>query len=240
MADQAYDVIVVGARCAGSPLAMLLARQGHRVLLVDRATFPSDTVSTHVIHPPGVAALRRWGLLDQVVATGCPPVGRYSFDFGPIALAGAPGTADVALRVRAAAHPARQDPGGRRRGRRRRGPRGVHRRGGAGRRRPGDRHPRPRPRRGVRCGAGPRGGRRRRPQLGGRQDGGTGGRTRTTPPLTVGYYSYWSNLPTDTFEAYSRPGRGWAVCPTNDGLTLVIGGWPHAELADHRNDVEAT
>jgi 2-polyprenyl-6-methoxyphenol hydroxylase-like FAD-dependent oxidoreductase len=55
----------------------------------------------------------------------------------------------------------------------------------------------------------------------------------------VGYYSYWSNLPTDTFEAYSRPGRGWAVCPTNDGLTLVVGGWPHAELAEHRNDVEA-
>jgi 2-polyprenyl-6-methoxyphenol hydroxylase-like FAD-dependent oxidoreductase len=60
------------------------------------------------------------------------------------------------------------------------------------------------------------------------------------PALTVGYYSYWSNLPTDTFEAYSRPGRGWAVCPTNDDLTLVIGGWPHAELAEHRDDVEAT
>jgi 2-polyprenyl-6-methoxyphenol hydroxylase-like FAD-dependent oxidoreductase len=59
------------------------------------------------------------------------------------------------------------------------------------------------------------------------------------PPLTVGYSSYWSNLPTDTFEAYSRPGRGWAVCPTNDGLTMVIGGWPYAELAEHRNDVEA-
>src|SRR4029453_13070588 len=57
--------------------------------------------------------------------------------------------------------------------------------------------------------------------------------------LTVGYYSYWSNLPTDTFEAYSRPGRGWAVCPTNDDLTLVIGGWPYAELAEHRTDVEA-
>ena len=94
MTDRAHDVIVVGARCAGSPLAMLLARRGHRVLLVDRATFPSDTVSTHVIHPPGVAALRRWGLLDRVVATGCPPVGRYSFDLGPVALAGAPGTAD--------------------------------------------------------------------------------------------------------------------------------------------------
>jgi flavin-dependent dehydrogenase len=59
------------------------------------------------------------------------------------------------------------------------------------------------------------------------------------PPLTVAYYSYWSGLPTDTFEAYSRPGRGWAVCPTNDGLTMVIGGWPHAELTAHREDVPA-
>jgi flavin-dependent dehydrogenase len=54
-----YDAIVVGARCAGSPTAMLLARAGHRVLLVDRAGFPSDTLSTHYIHQPGVA--RRGG-----------------------------------------------------------------------------------------------------------------------------------------------------------------------------------
>ena len=70
-----YDAIVVGARCAGSPTAMLLARQGHRVLLVDRATFPSDTVSTHLIHPPGVAALDRGSGLERVVQTGCPPIG---------------------------------------------------------------------------------------------------------------------------------------------------------------------
>jgi 2-polyprenyl-6-methoxyphenol hydroxylase-like FAD-dependent oxidoreductase len=73
-----YDVIVVGARCAGSPTAMLLARQGYHVLLVDRATFPSDTISTHVIHPTGIAALNRWGLLDQLLSTGCPPVGTYA------------------------------------------------------------------------------------------------------------------------------------------------------------------
>src|SRR6266513_1344729 len=58
-----YDAIVVGARCAGSPTAMLLARKGYRVLVVDRASFPSDTLSTHLIHAPGVAALQRWGLL---------------------------------------------------------------------------------------------------------------------------------------------------------------------------------
>lgn len=48
-----YDAIIVGARCAGSPTAMLLARQGFKVLLVDRATFPSDTVSTHILWPHG-------------------------------------------------------------------------------------------------------------------------------------------------------------------------------------------
>lgn len=85
-----YDAIIVGARCAGSPAAMLLARKGYRVLLVDRAEFPSDTLSTHMIHAPGVAALDRWGLLPQVVATGCPPVERYSFDFGPFTIAGSP------------------------------------------------------------------------------------------------------------------------------------------------------
>ena len=59
-----YDAIVVGARCAGAPTAMLLARGGRRVLLLDRATFPRDTLSTHYIHQSGVARLARWGLLD--------------------------------------------------------------------------------------------------------------------------------------------------------------------------------
>ncbi len=89
-----YDFIVVGARCAGSPTAMLLARKGYRVLVVDRASFPSDTVSTHVIHAPGIAALNRWGLLDEVTATGCPPVETYSFDFGPFAIRGTPRAID--------------------------------------------------------------------------------------------------------------------------------------------------
>ncbi|HEU0033928.1 MAG TPA: FAD-dependent monooxygenase [Kofleriaceae bacterium] len=90
-----FDVIVVGARCAGSPTAMLLARAGHRVLVVDRATFPSDTLSTHLVHPPAIAALARWGLLERLVATGCPPVDTYAFDFGPFAITGAPGTAEM-------------------------------------------------------------------------------------------------------------------------------------------------
>ena len=86
-----YDAIIMGARCAGSPTAMLLARKGYRVLVVDRATFPSDTVSTHVVHPKGVAALARWGLLDKLTATGCPPIHTYTFDFGPFTISGSPG-----------------------------------------------------------------------------------------------------------------------------------------------------
>jgi flavin-dependent dehydrogenase len=95
MADNRYDAIVIGARCAGSPTAMLLARRGHKVLVVDRATFPSDTVSTHLLHPPGVASLGRWGLLERLVATGCPPIDTYAFDFGPFSISGAPGTDDT-------------------------------------------------------------------------------------------------------------------------------------------------
>jgi len=66
MVKNQYDVIVVGARCAGSPTALLLARKGYNVLLLDRATFPSDTISTHLIHPLGVASLKKWGLLERM------------------------------------------------------------------------------------------------------------------------------------------------------------------------------
>ena len=83
-----YDAIVVGARCAGAATALLLARQGHTVLLVDSATFPSDTLSTHLVHPTGVAALTRWGMADAVVAAGTPAISHYSVDFGPFRVAG--------------------------------------------------------------------------------------------------------------------------------------------------------
>ncbi|TMB94017.1 MAG: hypothetical protein E6J42_12145, partial [Chloroflexi bacterium] len=76
-----YDAIVVGARCAGSPTAMLLARSGYKVLLVDRDSFPSDIMSTHFIHLPGKARLQRWGLLDKVIATGAPPIERGTLHF---------------------------------------------------------------------------------------------------------------------------------------------------------------
>jgi flavin-dependent dehydrogenase len=83
-----YDVIVVGARCAGSPLAMLLARQGHRVLLVDRDSFPSDTVCTHYIHQAGLSRLQKWGLLDEVIAAKTPPIRKMNFSYRGIDLVG--------------------------------------------------------------------------------------------------------------------------------------------------------
>lgn len=67
-----YDVIVVGARCAGSPLATMLARSGLRVCLVDRASFPSDTPSTHGIQPPGVKILDQLGVMDRLLEVTKP------------------------------------------------------------------------------------------------------------------------------------------------------------------------
>ena len=84
-----YDVIVVGARAAGSPTAMLLARKGYKVLVVDKATFPSDTMSTHQVQLPGVARLKRWGLLDGLIAANTPPARRVRFDNGVAVLEGA-------------------------------------------------------------------------------------------------------------------------------------------------------
>jgi flavin-dependent dehydrogenase len=90
-----YDVIVLGARCAGAPTAMLLARQGYRVLLLDRATFPSDLpLSTHLIWQAGVARLQRWGLLADVQASHCPPLSTCPIDVGPFKLVGTPPPVD--------------------------------------------------------------------------------------------------------------------------------------------------
>jgi flavin-dependent dehydrogenase len=84
-----HDAIIVGARCAGAPTAMLLARRGFRVLLVDKAKFPSDTISTHIVWPHGAEILGRWGLLARLAGTGVPPIcRRMTFDVGPFALRG--------------------------------------------------------------------------------------------------------------------------------------------------------
>jgi 2-polyprenyl-6-methoxyphenol hydroxylase-like FAD-dependent oxidoreductase len=235
---KAFDAIVVGARCAGSPTAMLLARKGYRVLVVDRATFPSDTVSTHILHPLGVRALSNWGLLDRLTATGCPPIHTYAFDFGPFTIAGAPGTSEAPvaycprrtvldkLLVDAAAQSGAEiregfaveevliEDG------RAVGVRGSSKNGNST---------------------------IERAQVVVGADGGRSILAETIrpehydekPPLLAAYYTYWSGLPMDgRFEQYARDRRGFAVAPTHDNLTMVIAGWPYAEFAENKRDIE--
>ena len=90
-----YDVVVVGARVAGASTAMLLARAGLRVALVDRGSYGSDTLSTHALMRAGVLQLSRWGLLDQVVAAGTPPVRSVDFHY--------PGTDPVHVSIKPSA-----------------------------------------------------------------------------------------------------------------------------------------
>lgn len=88
MTSLTYDLIVVGARVAGSSAALLAARAGMKVLLVDRAAFPSDTLSTNYIHQPGCARLARWGVLDRVIASGAPPIAQTRFQADDIVIKG--------------------------------------------------------------------------------------------------------------------------------------------------------
>jgi 2-polyprenyl-6-methoxyphenol hydroxylase-like FAD-dependent oxidoreductase len=85
-----YDVLVVGARPAGAATAMLLARHGLHVLVVDRSRYGADTLSTHALMRGGVLQLARWGLLDEVIAAATPPIRRATFRYGddvvPIAI----------------------------------------------------------------------------------------------------------------------------------------------------------
>jgi len=82
--DAHYDAVVVGARCAGAATALLLARAGARVLVLDRSAEGSDTLSTHALMRAGVIQLQRWGLLDELVGLGTPPVRRTTFRYGDV------------------------------------------------------------------------------------------------------------------------------------------------------------
>jgi flavin-dependent dehydrogenase len=77
-----YDVIVVGARCAGAATAMLLARAGHRVLVVDRGRYGTDTLSTHALMRGAVVQLHRWSILPAVIASDATPVRQATFFYG--------------------------------------------------------------------------------------------------------------------------------------------------------------
>lgn len=80
-----YDVIIVGGRLAGASTAMLLARAGLRVLVLEQGRYGSDTLSTHAFMRAGVVQLSRWGLLDQIIAAGTPAVQRTVVRYGSVA-----------------------------------------------------------------------------------------------------------------------------------------------------------
>jgi flavin-dependent dehydrogenase len=234
-----YDAIVVGARCAGASTAMLLARRGLRVLLVDRATFPSDTISTHIIWPHGAEILARWGLLPRLRATGAPPICRpMTFDVGPFALRGTVPDANEGrggfcprrtvldhLLVSAAEEA------------------GVEVRQGftvddlivSGDAVGGIR---------GRAKSGPPVEERARIVIG--ADGVNSFVARAVrapayderPVAACAYYSYFSGIDQDDIELYVRDYHAFGGAPTNDGVHIVIVNWPAREFARVRADVE--
>ena len=233
-----YDAIVVGARVAGSPTAMLLARKGYRVLLVDQTSFPSDTISTHHIHRAGLATANRWGLLPRLVGTGGPRIRRWTFDVGPFALTGNPlpaGDLDFDLCPRrtvldstlldAAAEAGAEV-------RENFAVRGILS--------DGDRV----------CGIQAQtadgkiiqerariviGADGRRSRIARLVDAPT---YHARPALSFGYYSYWSGVDLHGIELYPREGRGIVAEVTNDGLVYVAVGWRRAMFEGVRAHTE--
>jgi 2-polyprenyl-6-methoxyphenol hydroxylase-like FAD-dependent oxidoreductase len=219
---------------------MLLARKGYRVLLLDKATFPSDTMSTHHVHPPGVAALERWGLLERLEVTGCPPVETYSFDFGPLTISGSPRPIDGIARGycsrRTVLDKLLADAAVEAGAELREGftvdeilasdgtVTGIrgHAKGGA------DVTERAK----VVIGA----------------DGKHSLVAKTVKPEQYNerrshlamYYAYWSDLPAGGFDTFIRAEnrRGWAAIPTHDDLTVLPFGWPVEEFKANRGDIE--
>jgi len=235
-----YDAIVVGARCAGSPAAMLLARQGYRVLVVDKATFPSDTLSTHFIRIPGVARLKHWGVLDKMIASHCPPIATFTIDLGPFALRGVPPAVEEVATIYAPRRTildkilldAAVEAGAELRegflveellwdGDRVTGIQGQLADG-----------------RSVR-------------ELARVVIGADGMRSlvarnvqaptyQAKPTLTCVYYGYWSGVPLEGAEIYTRPGRMFITFPTNENLACIYVAWPISEFQAFRADIEGS
>jgi len=240
-----YDAIVVGARCAGAATAMLLARRGHRVLLVDRSRFPSDLrQSTHLVWQPGVARLERWGLRQELERAGTPAITTGRIDFGPFTLTGsappAGGVAEAYAPRRRVLDGLLVDAAVRS---------GVELwegctvdgllDGGTGGSRP------------VVEGITGRLSGRVPVRARGRIVIGADGLRSTVarlagapsylerPALSGAYLSYWSGLPLDSSTLWVRPHRTVAANPTNDGLVVVSVAWPVAEFARARQDIGA-
>ena len=233
-----YDAMVVGARCAGSPTAMLLARRGYRVLLLDKARFPSDTISTHLIQAAGVARLARWGLLERVAASGCPPIPRMAMHMAGVSLSGTVPArdgvaADYAPRrtvldeilvdaAVAAGAELRQgftvtelvwEDG------RVAGVRG-HARGGET----------------VTEHASIVVGADGRHSLVARRVKAEVYDARSAH--TCCYYSYWDGVPAEAVELYAQGERAVMAFPTNEGRTCILVDWPRREFRQFRGDVE--
>jgi 2-polyprenyl-6-methoxyphenol hydroxylase-like FAD-dependent oxidoreductase len=218
---------------------MLLARKGYRVLLVDKGGFPSDTISTHIIWPHGAAIMDRWGLLNRLATTGCPPIAlNMIFDVGPFALKGAVTSTNggrggfcprrtildkllvdaavesgVELRESFAVEDLIWD------GDRVVGIKGRIRNSGTVEERST-----------VVIGA----------------DGVHSFVANAVqaqeydirPPIATYYYAYYSGFEADDIEQYVRPFQGAGCFPTNDGLTLIAGVWPSSRFQEVRADVE--
>jgi flavin-dependent dehydrogenase len=231
-----YDTIVVGARCAGSPLAMLLARKGYRVLLMDKATFLSDTLSTHTLTQSGVIQLQRWGLLDRLAATDTPPIHAWTLDMGPFALRGTAAghvAPDYAPRRRVL-DPLLLDAATEAGAEVRMGFRveelvweGNQVIGIRGRTRGGASVKELAP---LVIGA----------------DGKHSFVARSVqaslydahPARTCCYYSYWSGVPVEDLTVYVRDRCDILAWPTNQGLTLVGINWPQEKFHEYRTDIE--
>ena len=234
-----FDVIIVGARCGGAPIATLLARKGYKVLLLDRAKFPSDIAHGHLIHKGGPRCLKAWGLLDKVLATGCPVVTEMTLDAGGVSLTGRGLLVDgvpVACGPRRSALDtalveAAVDAGAELRvgfvveeycgdGTRISGIRGREWPGGVISERAT-----------VTIGADGRG------SLLARTVQAT--EYEVEPPLTCYYFSYWSGVAGESLEIYERANRAIFAFPTNDGLFAIFITWPIGEYREVRSSLQA-
>jgi len=234
-----FDVIVVGARCAGAATALLLARRGHRVLLVDRSRFPSDLVlSTHLVWQPGVARLSSWRLGEALAGCGAPALTTGHFDLGRFAIDAAfPAFQGVSqayaprrivldhLLVEAATRAGAELSEATT-------VRELQFDGDAVT--------------GVRAAV--RGGaqisERARIVVGADGTHSVVARLVAAPeyhtvaPLAGTYFSYWSDVPLEGVEFYPRTGRAVYGWPTNEGLSLIGANWVAADFPSVRADIE--
>lgn len=232
-----YDVIVIGARCAGSPTAMLFAQQGYRVLLLEKARFPQDTLSSHYIHMQGMALLNRWGMLDKLRDAGCRPITRQSYEGPGVRIDGFSLPLD-GLRYTYAPRRFVLDPvladGAVAAGVEFREGCAVNdlvweddRVVGVRYTTPGGAQATDR----ARLVVGADGMRSLVARKAGAQN------VIEHPRVTCTYYSYWSGVPSH-FELYERPGRWIGVIPTNDDLTLLMTYFPQDDYHHVRKEVE--